>query len=106
MLQRTLIDVCSLVSGTSAIPAATGFRSMYAAMARRASSSRIATLLKRPSKNAPRTLSCLLASRDNGSFRHFMNQLMLCNRSRAVATHPGILEPPLNPIIRNGKRLS
>ena len=41
------------VSGISAIPAATGFRSMYAPIARRASSSSIATLLNRPSKNAP-----------------------------------------------------
>src|SRR5271157_5220775 len=51
-----------------------------------ASSSRIATLLKRPSKNAPRVCSSRLASRASGSFRHFMNQLRLCNRSRAVAT--------------------
>jgi len=45
------------VSGISAMPAATGFRSMYAQTARSDSSSRIATLLKRPSKNAPRALS-------------------------------------------------
>ena len=44
-------------------------------------------LLKRSSKNAPRTLSWRLASRASGSFKHFMNQLRLCRRSRAVATH-------------------
>ena len=51
------------------------------------SSSRIATLLNRPSKNAPQVCSSRLASRESGSFKHFMNQLRLCNRSRAVATH-------------------
>ena len=50
---RALIDVYSLASGVSAIPAATGFRSMYAHVASSASSSRIATLLNRPSKKGP-----------------------------------------------------
>ncbi len=45
-----------------------------------------ATLLKRPSKNAPRFCSSRLASRERGSFRHFMNQLRLCSRIRAIAT--------------------
>ncbi len=40
-----------------------------------------------PFKNAPRVCSSRLASRESGSFKHFMNQLRLCNRSRAVATH-------------------
>ncbi len=44
-------------------------------------------LLNRPLKNAPRVCSSRLASRESGSFKHFMNQLRLCNRWRAVATH-------------------
>ena len=40
-----------------------------------------------PFKKAPRVSSCRFASRANGSFRHFMNQLKLCNRCRALATH-------------------
>ncbi len=35
-------------------------------------SSRMATLLKRPPKNAPRTFSSRFASRESGSFRHFI----------------------------------
>jgi hypothetical protein len=48
-----LIEVYALDSGTSAIPAATGFRSIYAQVASSASSSRIATDLNRPSKKGP-----------------------------------------------------
>src|SRR5271157_1859491 len=61
--------------------------SLLAQVASNDSSSRIATLLNRPSKNAPRVCSSRLASRESGSFKHFMNQLRLCNRSRALATH-------------------
>ncbi len=49
----------------------------------------MATLLKRPSKNAPQTFSSWFASRESGSLRHFMNQLRLCSRVRAVATQSG-----------------
>ena len=103
---RVLIDVCSLVSGTSAMPAATGFRSMYAEMARSDSSSRIATLLNRLSKNAPRTFSSRLASRDERFLQAF-HEPTDALQPLAGCRHPrGVLEPILNPIFGNRQRLS
>ncbi len=68
-------------------------------------SSRIATLWKRPSKNAPRTFSSRFASRESGSFRHFMNQLRLCSRARS-RDPIGALEAILDPSVGYGQRLS
>src|ERR1017187_5219685 len=87
------------------MPAATGFRSMYAHVARSASSSSIATLLKRLSKNAPRVLPWRLASRDSGSFKHFVNQLRHCKRVSVVANHCTSFETPLDPTLGNRQRL-
>ena len=42
---------------------------------------------QRPSKNAPRACSWRFASRDRGSFKHFMSGLRLCKRVRVAATH-------------------
>ena len=85
-------------------PAATGFRSMYAAMARSASSSRIATLLNRPSKNAPHLVFPICQPRQRllQAFHEPTDAL----QSLASRRHPrGVLEPPLNPIIGNRQRL-
>jgi hypothetical protein len=46
------------------------------------------------SKKVPRVLSWRLASRESGSFRHFMNQPKFCSRSRAFATHFGSASRP------------
>jgi hypothetical protein len=59
-------------------------------IASRASSSRIATFLNRLSKKVPRVLSCRLARRDNGCFKHFINQLKLCSLPRTVAINWGL----------------
>ena len=50
---RVVIEVLWLAPGTFTMPVATGFRSMSLHVARSDSFSRIATLLKRPPKNAP-----------------------------------------------------
>ena len=63
-------------------------------------------LLKRSSKNAPRTLSCRLASRESGSFKHFMNQLRLCRRSRAVATQVASFKRHWTQLLGNWQRLA
>ena len=70
------------------MPAATGVQIDVSARSRGAIRRRESRpLLKRLSKNTcPLVWSCRLASRANGSFRHFMNQLRLCRRERAVAT--------------------
>jgi hypothetical protein len=41
--------------------------------------------LKPLSKKVPRVLSCRLARRDNGSFKHFINQLRLCSLPRRIS---------------------
>jgi hypothetical protein len=48
-------------------------------------------LRNRPSKKAPRAFSSRFTRRDNGSFKHFMNQLRLASRCRDVATQAGFL---------------
>ncbi len=47
--------------------------------------------LEPPLEKRARTFSSRLAIRESGSLRHFMNQLRLCRRTRAVATQSGCL---------------
>jgi hypothetical protein len=91
-------QLSALLPSRSRIPASSAEIAafpLYAAMASSASSSRIATLLNRASKNAPRTLSCRLASPGAPGFFQAFHEPTDALQSLASRRHPlRVLEPP------------